>query len=187
MQIGLSNIWTRVAVSVSYDDNHGTVSTSGVLCIDVTKNDKNRGRWTVMNKIKQIQFSADKSMRTDSEASKTPQSSWEGGKIPKEVIAWDELGHWFCSLSLMRKRRMRHAVRIYSQDIGMAFSIEKCVMLVMKSGKRHLTDGMELPNQDKIRTLADNEIYKYLGIFEDDSIKQVEMKNKNSQRISLKN
>ena len=43
-----------------------------------------------------------------------------------------------------------HAVRIYSQDIGMEFGIEKCAMLVMKSGKRHLTDGMEQPNQDKI-------------------------------------
>ena len=35
-----------------------------------------------------------------------------------------------------------HAVRIYSQDIGMEFGIEKCAMLVMKSGKRHMTDGM---------------------------------------------
>ena len=50
-----------------------------------------------------------------------------------------------------------HTVRIYSQDIGMEFGIEKCAMLVMKSGKRHPTDGMELPNQDKIRTLAENE------------------------------
>ena len=48
----------------------------------------------------------------------------------------------------------------------------------MKSGKRHLTDGMELPNQDKIRTLAENETYKYLGILEDDTIKQAEMKHK---------
>ena len=48
----------------------------------------------------------------------------------------------------------------------------------MKSGKRLLTNGIELPNQDKIRTLADNEIYKYLGILEADTIKQVEMKNK---------
>ena len=53
-----------------------------------------------------------------------------------------------------------HAVRIYSQDIGMEFGIEKCTMLVMKSGKRHLIDGMELPNQDKIKTLAENETYK---------------------------
>ena len=48
----------------------------------------------------------------------------------------------------------------------------------MKSGKRHLTDGMELPNQDKIRTLEENETYKYLGIFNADTIKQVEMKYK---------
>ena len=71
-----------------------------------------------------------------------------------------------------------HAVRIYSQDIGMEFGIEKCALLVMKSGKRHLTDGMELPNQDKIRMLRENETYKYLGILEADTIKQVVMKDK---------
>ena len=31
----------------------------------------------------------------------------------------------------------------------MEFVIEKCAMLVMKSDKRHRTDGMELPNQAK--------------------------------------
>ena len=71
-----------------------------------------------------------------------------------------------------------HAVRIYSRDVGMEFGIEKCAMLVMKSGKRHLTDGMELPNQDKIKMLAENETYKYLGILEADTIKQVEMEEK---------
>ena len=60
----------------------------------------------------------------------------------------------------------------------MEFGIENCALLVMKSGKRNLTDGIELPNQDKIRTLAENETYKYLGILEADTIKQVEMKNK---------
>ena len=71
-----------------------------------------------------------------------------------------------------------HAVRIYSQDIGMEFGIEKYAMLVMKSGKRHLTDGMELPSQDKIRTLGEKETYKYLGILEADTTKQEEMKDK---------
>ena len=71
-----------------------------------------------------------------------------------------------------------NAVRIYSQDIGMEFGIEKCAMPEMKSSKRHLTDGIELPNQDKNRTLAENKNYKYLGILETDTIKQVEMKNK---------
>ena len=70
-----------------------------------------------------------------------------------------------------------HAVRIYSQDIGMESGIEKCAMLVMKSGKRHMTDGFELPNHDRIKTLEENETYKYLGILEADIIKQVLMKD----------
>ena len=80
-----------------------------------------------------------------------------------------------------------HAVRIYSQDIGMEFGIEKCAMLVMKSGKRYMTDGMELQNQDKIRTLGENETHKYLGILEADIIKQVEMKDKKNISGELEN
>ena len=59
----------------------------------------------------------------------------------------------------------------------MEFGIEKCAMLVMKSGKRHITDGTELPNHDRIRTLEENETYKHLGILEADTIKQVQMKD----------
>ena len=70
-----------------------------------------------------------------------------------------------------------HAVRIYSQDIEMEFGLEKCAMLVMKSVKRHMTDGMELPNHDRIRTLEEKETYKYLGILEANTIKQVQMKD----------
>ena len=51
-------------------------------------------------------------------------------------------------------------------------------MLVMKSGKRHLTDGRELPNQDNIRTLVEKEMYEYLGNLEADTIKNVQMKDK---------
>ena len=77
-----------------------------------------------------------------------------------------------------RLETLIHAVRIYSEDIGMEFGIEKCDMLVMKSGKRYLTDGIELPNPDKNRTFGENETYKYFGILEADTIKQVEMKDK---------
>ena len=71
-----------------------------------------------------------------------------------------------------------HAVRIYRQDRGMEFDLEKCAMLVRKSGKRHLTDGRELPSQDKIRTIGEKETYKYLDILEADTIKQLEVKDK---------
>ena len=43
-----------------------------------------------------------------------------------------------------------HAVRICSQDIGMEFRIEKCAMLIIKSGERHKTDGMKLLNKEKM-------------------------------------
>ena len=59
----------------------------------------------------------------------------------------------------------------------MKFGIEKCGMLVMKSGKRHMTEGIELSNQERIRTLGEMETYKYLGISKADTIKQVKMEN----------
>ena len=71
------------------------------------------------------------------------------------------------------------AVRIYSRDIGMEFGKEKCTMVIMRSEKRYMTEGIELPNQEKIRMLGEKETYKYLGILEADTIKQVEMKEKN--------
>ena len=34
----------------------------------------------------------------------------------------------------------------------------------MKNGKRQIMEGIELPNQERIRTLGEKENYKYLGI-----------------------
>ena len=48
----------------------------------------------------------------------------------------------------------------------------------MKSGKQHLMEGVELRHQVIIRTLEEKETYKNLGIFEADTIKQREMKEK---------
>ena len=62
----------------------------------------------------------------------------------------------------------------------------KCTMQVMKSGKRHLTDGMELLNQDKIRTFVEKETYKYLCILEADTIKQELLETKLSSRNFIK-
>ena len=48
----------------------------------------------------------------------------------------------------------------------------------MKTGKRHLTDRIQLPNQEKIKTLGEKKTYKYLGINEADTIKQMKIKEK---------
>ena len=39
-------------------------------------------------------------------------------------------------------------------------------------------EGIELPNQEKIKMLREKETYKYLGILEADTIKQAKMKEK---------
>ena len=40
-------------------------------------------------------------------------------------------------------------VRIYSENIGMEFGIEKCAMLIMKNEKQNMTEKIKLPNQKK--------------------------------------
>ena len=69
-------------------------------------------------------------------------------------------------------------VRVFSKDIGMDFGIEKCAMIQMKRGKFVMSEGIELPNGKKIRSLDDQEGYKYLGILQFDDIKHGEVKEK---------
>ena len=54
-------------------------------------------------------------------------------------------------------KTLTQIIRIYSQYIGMEFSIEKCVMLIMKSGKKETMSGIELTNQESIKTLGEKE------------------------------
>ena len=53
----------------------------------------------------------------------------------------------------------------------MEFAIEKCAMQILRSGKRQMTEGIKLPNQEKIKTLGEKENYKYLEILKADSTK----------------
>ena len=39
------------------------------------------------------------------------------------------------------KELLKQTIRIYGQDIGMRFGIEKCAMVIMKKGKRGTMEG----------------------------------------------
>ena len=69
-------------------------------------------------------------------------------------------------------------VRIFSEDIGIQFGIDKCAMLVMKKGKIVKSDGIQLPNGKVIKSLEKGESYKYLGMLEADEVMVNEMKDK---------
>ena len=64
-------------------------------------------------------------------------------------------------------------IMLYSQDKGIEFVIEKCAMVIMRSRKRQMTEGIELPNQGKDNSWREKN-HKYLR--KADTIKQVEMK-----------
>ena len=60
------------------------------------------------------------------------------------------------SINLLAKKEKElesiiHTIRIYSQDLGMEFFIEKYAMLMIKSGKWQMTEGIEQTNQEIIR------------------------------------
>ena len=58
--------------------------------------------------------------------------------------------------------------RVFSEDIGMDFGIEKCATLLMEKGKIVKSVGIEFPDGRVIKTLQEGESYKYLGILEAD-------------------
>ena len=67
-------------------------------------------------------------------------------------------------------------VRVFSEDIGMEFGIEKCAMLRLEKGKIVKSVGIELPDDKVIKSLQEGESYKYLGILEADKFLEEKMK-----------
>ena len=65
-------------------------------------------------------------------------------------------------------------VRVFSEDIGMEFGIEKCAMLVMEKGKIVKSVGIELPDGKGIKPTR-SESYKYFGILEADKFLEEKM------------
>ena len=69
-------------------------------------------------------------------------------------------------------------VRIFREDNGMKFWIDKGDMLVMKKMKIVKSDGIELPNEKVIKLLEERESYKYLGLLEADEVMVNKIKDK---------
>ena len=87
------------------------------------------------------------------------------------------------NIKLVKKEKelkaLIQAIRIYRQDIEMELGIKKYGMLIIKSGKGEITEGIEPPNQERIRTLGEKENYKYLGILETDNYQTSRDERKN--------
>ena len=74
-------------------------------------------------------------------------------------------------------------VRIFREDNGMKFWIDKGDMLVMKKMKIVKSDGIELPNEKVIKLLEERESCKYLGLLEADELMVNKIKDKVKKSI----
>jgi hypothetical protein len=70
-----------------------------------------------------------------------------------------------------------NTVRIFSDDIGVKFGLEKCARLVVERGKVKQTDGLQL-NIGSIQDVEVSQGYKYLGILQGQGNLQQEVKSK---------
>ena len=69
-------------------------------------------------------------------------------------------------------------VKTFSDDIGIAFGLDKCAKTTFIRGKLKYTRSIVLDTDTKIKELDQEETYKYLGIEESDGIQHGKMKEK---------
>ena len=70
------------------------------------------------------------------------------------------------------------SVRVISNDIGMEFGVEKCAMLVIKRGKVVESNGIDLPNNETIKSIHEENGNKYLGVMEANQVLSGQMKER---------
>ena len=68
------------------------------------------------------------------------------------------------------------SVRVFSKDICMQFGVKKCAVMIMKMGRLIKSDGEKIPGNNVVRSLQENDGYKYLGVLQNDEVKEKEMK-----------
>ena len=69
----------------------------------------------------------------------------------------------------------------------MEFGIEKCAMLIIKSGKRQMMEGIEVSNQERIKTLGEKEILHVLETIGSGHHQTNGDERKNEKRVSQTN
>ena len=76
----------------------------------------------------------------------------------------------------MKKNSLVQTVRIFGEDIGMEFGIQKCPMVELIRGHIVESSSIALPNGAEIRSLKQSEGYKNFGIFQRDDTRNKEIK-----------
>lgn len=78
-------------------------------------------------------------------------------------------------------RQTMHIIKTFSDDVKMDFGLDKCGTVVVKRGKRVNSQNIQLNDGSTIKNLDQNDVYKYLGVDENDDIDHKGMKSKITQ------
>jgi hypothetical protein len=112
----------------------------------------------------------------------TPAYKTKDGNRINHLLYMDDLKLYGKSQNDMET--LIHTVRIYSNDIGMQFGLDKCATLMMRRGKLSGGTTVILPDGGEIQRIEENKEYKYLGVLEADDIKHNDMKEKIQQEYT---
>ena len=75
-----------------------------------------------------------------------------------------------------------HTVRVFSNDIGMTFGLDKCALVVLERGRiDESASNLDMPEGGEIVALDKSSEYKYLGILEGAEVHHTKMKEKITQ------
>ena len=76
---------------------------------------------------------------------------------------------------------LKHLVNIvynFSQNIGMNFGMDKYAKCTIKKGKKAEAQNIKLEDGKELRELDGGEVYKYLGVEENEAIEHHKMRDK---------
>jgi hypothetical protein len=86
-------------------------------------------------------------------------------------------------IAKLEEEFQRHiqTVKTFSDDIHMAFGLEKCAKITFKRGKLISLQNAVIDNNREIQELEQGKTYKYLGFEESEGIQHQQMKDRLKQ------
>ena len=66
------------------------------------------------------------------------------------------------------------------------YQTQKCAVLIMRRGRQIKSDGGKIPGSNVIRSLQENDGYKYLGVLQNDEVMEKEMKEGGHKGVQKK-
>ena len=98
-----------------------------------------------------------------------------GGRVINHLLFMDDLKLY--GKTEQEVEALVELVRMYSNDSGMEFGIDKCGVLVVERGIKVRSEGIVLPSGEVMKEVEE-EGYRYLGVLEGAEIMNREMKDK---------